>query len=131
MESPTAPRQETGGSWSRVKPSRIPRENMSDPVEFKNLIGGKLRPAASGRLLDSINPATGEVWARIPASDQNDANAAVSAAVAAFPEWSALPPSARTAYLKKASQVFIENGEEIARLESTDNGVLHSITRHV
>jgi len=51
--------------------------------EYRNLIGGVLRPAESGSLLDSINPTTGEVWARIPASSRADANAAVAGSVPA------------------------------------------------
>ena len=56
---------------------------MSDLREYRNLIGGELRPAESGSLLDSINPTTGEVWARIPASSRADANAAVAGSVPA------------------------------------------------
>ncbi|WP_435878102.1 aldehyde dehydrogenase family protein, partial [Streptosporangium canum] len=41
--------------------------------------------AADGRTLDSVNPATGEVWARVPASGRADAEAAVAAAREAFP----------------------------------------------
>ena len=66
-------------------------------AEYRNLIGGELRPALSGKLLDTINPASGEAWARIPASDKADVNAAVTAAAAAFPARSALPAAARAA----------------------------------
>jgi aldehyde dehydrogenase (NAD+) len=97
---------------------------MSELPEYRNLIGGELRPAASGRLLDVENPATGEIWGRIPASDQSDVNAAVAAAASAFAEWSAMPAAARGAYLRKVAEVFTEHGEELARLESRDNGFL-------
>ena len=90
---------------------------MTDLREYRNLIGGELRPAESGTLLDSINPTTGEVWAHIPASSRADANAAVAAASAAFPAWAALAPTARAAYLEKAAAVFVEYGEELALLE--------------
>jgi aldehyde dehydrogenase (NAD+) len=95
---------------------------MSDVPEFKNLIGGEVRKATSGTVMDSINPATGEVWARVPRSDADDAVAAVAAARAAFPGWSALPPERRSDYLKRVAEIFVEHGEELARLESTDNG---------
>jgi aldehyde dehydrogenase (NAD+) len=104
---------------------------MAELRTFKNLIDGKLRPAASGRLLDSVNPTTGEVWAKIPASDQTDADAAVSAAARAFPEWSSLPAPARAAYLRKVAKLFTEHGEELARLETTDNGNLLWITQQM
>ncbi|MET9242007.1 aldehyde dehydrogenase family protein [Nonomuraea sp. NPDC003709] len=92
---------------------------MSD---YRNLVGGELVPASDGRTLDSVNPATGEVWARIPASGAPDAEAAVAAARRAFPAWSALPALARAGYLRKVSEVFARNAEELARLETRDNG---------
>ncbi|MGW4962725.1 aldehyde dehydrogenase family protein [Nonomuraea sp. NPDC004186] len=92
---------------------------MSD---YRNLVGGELVPASDGRTLDSVNPATGEVWARIPASGPSDAEAAVAAARRAFPAWSALPALARAGYLRKVSEVFARNAEELARLETRDNG---------
>ena len=104
---------------------------MTDLREYRNLIGGGLRPAESGSLLDSINPTTGEVWAHIPASSRADAKAAVAAASAAFPAWAALAPTARAAYLEKAAAIFIEYGEELARLETTDNGNLLEVNRAV
>ena len=104
---------------------------MTDLREYRNLIGGELRPAESGTLLDSINPTTGEVWAHIPASSRADANAAVAAASAAFPAWAALAPTARAAYLEKAAAVFVEYGEELALLETTDNGNLLEVSRAV
>jgi aldehyde dehydrogenase (NAD+) len=104
---------------------------MSQLPEYRNLIGGALRSASAGRLLDVENPATGEIWARIPASDQGDVSAAVAAAAEAFPQWSALPAAARGAYLRKVADVFAVHGEELARLESRDNGFLlkNTLTR--
>jgi len=49
-------------------------------LELQNWIGGAPRPAASGRWLDSIEPATGRPWARVPDSDAADLEAAVRAA---------------------------------------------------
>ena len=68
---------------------------MSDIPQYRNLIGGELKPAASGAYLDSFNPATGELLGRVPASDRDDAIEAVEAAAAAFPAWSATPPALR------------------------------------
>lgn len=90
--------------------------------QYQNLIGGVVVPAASGALIDSINPASGEAWAQIPASDERDVNAAVAAARAAFSGWAALPPDSRAEYLKRVADLFVEHGEELAALESTDNG---------
>jgi aldehyde dehydrogenase (NAD+) len=85
--------------------------------EFRNLIGGEMRPAASGKLLDTFNPATGEVWSRVPASDSSDVEAAVAAATKAFKTWSLMPAAGRAHYLKLAGDVFRKHGEELQRLE--------------
>ena len=104
---------------------------MSEIVQYKNLIGGEVKAAASGGLLDTVNPATGEVWAKIPLSDRADANEAVAAAKAAFPAWSALSPDTRTEYLKRVAHMFLEYGDELAELESRDNGNPLSISKMV
>ena len=111
---------------------RQPEEvGVSEFVEYKNLIGGQMKGAASGRLLDTVNPATGEVWAKVPLSDHADVGEAVATAKAAFPAWSTLSPDERSAYLKKVGNLFIEHADELARLESTDNGNPLSISKMV
>ena len=100
-------------------------------VQYRNLIGGRVKEAASGRLLDTVNPATGKVWAKVPLSDRADADEAVAAAKAAFPAWSALSPDERSVYLKKVGNLFTEHADELARLESTDNGNPLSISKLV
>jgi aldehyde dehydrogenase (NAD+) len=96
---------------------------------YRNLVGGEMVGAASGAVMDSVNPATGEVWARVPKSDAADANRAVEAAQRAFPAWAALPPEARGNQLKKVADVFRKHGDELARLESADDGVPLAICR--
>jgi aldehyde dehydrogenase (NAD+) len=90
---------------------------VAELPEYKNLIGGEYRAAASGKCLDSINPSTGEVWARIPASDRTDVEAAVKAASDAFPAWSGLPAAGRAHYLRKVGDIFRQHSEELTRLE--------------
>ena len=92
--------------------------------EYHNLIDGHLRPAISGHFLDSVNPANGEIWARIPAGDGSDVDAAVKAAAAAFRSWSSLPAATRAHYLQQVGKIFADHGEELANLETRDNGRL-------
>ena len=99
--------------------------------EHLNLIGGEQRPATSGKWLESVNPATGDVWSRVPLSDADDVNAAVAAAVAAQPAWAALSSGVRGTYLERAAQVFADHGEELARLETTDNGNLFEVAKAI
>ena len=50
-----------------------------------NFIDGRHVEPAGGRFFDKINPATGEVIARVPDSDEHDIELAVAAALNAFP----------------------------------------------
>lgn len=95
---------------------------MSKLRRFENFINGETRPASSGAVLDSVNPASGEIWAQVPASDAGDVQEAVAAAKSALPGWAALSPDDRSAYLKKVADIFREHGEELAQIETTDNG---------
>lgn len=99
-------------------------------ADYRNLIDGRLVPAADGRTLDSVNPATGEPWARVPASGPRDADAAVAAAGRAFPRWSAMPALGRAHLLRRVAAVFTEHAEELARLETRDNGRILRDTLH-
>jgi aminomuconate-semialdehyde/2-hydroxymuconate-6-semialdehyde dehydrogenase len=91
-------------------------------VELKNYIGGKLQSASSGRWLDDHEPATTEVYARIPDSDSSDVDAAVGAAAKAFPAWSALSGEERGRWLLKLADLIERDLEKLARAESVDNG---------
>lgn len=99
-------------------------------ADYRNLIGGELVPATGGATMDSVNPATGEVWTRVPASGRPDAEAAVEAARRAFPGWAALPALGRSRFLRKVAQVFAAHAEELARLETRDNGRILRDTLH-
>ncbi len=81
---------------------------MSQLPRFNNLINGQVKPAASGAVLDSINPSTGEVWAQFPACDATDVQEAVAGAKAAFPAWSALAPEDRSEFLKQVGAIDLE-----------------------
>jgi benzaldehyde dehydrogenase (NAD) len=68
------------------------------------MIGGEDR--AASRTFERRNPVTGEVATRAAAASADDAVAAVDAALAAFPAWSALGPNARRAALMKAADAL-------------------------
>jgi len=70
------------------------------------LCGGAARPASNGATFERHNPATGEVATRAAAATLEDADAAVEAARAAFPAWSAMAPGARRALLLKAADAM-------------------------
>lgn len=90
--------------------------------DILNLIGGTFAPAHSGEWLDNIEPATGQVYGRIPRSGAEDVEAAVSAARAAFPAWRAWSPTDRRAVLMKLADKVAENAAMLAEAEARDNG---------
>lgn len=87
-----------------------------------NLINGVLQPALGGEWLDNVEPATGEVYGRIARSGEDDVEAAVTAARAAFPEWRAWSPAERRAVLHRLADKVVENAALLAEAEARDNG---------
>jgi betaine-aldehyde dehydrogenase len=86
------------------------------------LIGGERANSASGVLVESINPATGEVIARFPRCDQADVDAAVQAAERALPAWAAAPPGERAQALYRLADTIEARAEELAAIDVADNG---------
>ena len=61
--------------------------------EYDHFVGGTWRRSGSGKTIDVLNPATGELLTRVPAGDSRDVDAAVAAAREAFVTWGRPPPS--------------------------------------
>jgi acyl-CoA reductase-like NAD-dependent aldehyde dehydrogenase len=95
---------------------------MIGPTQL--LIGGKFRDAASGKTFPTINPATEEIIASVAEADAPDIDAAVKAARAAFnhKSWRNMAARDRAKLLWKVGDLIMKNHEELARLESIDNG---------
>jgi aminomuconate-semialdehyde/2-hydroxymuconate-6-semialdehyde dehydrogenase len=91
-------------------------------MQIGNFINGAFAPPESGQYLDDICPATGDVIAEIPDSDRRDVDNAVRAAKAAFPAWSKTRAEDRSRILLKVADLIEANLDELARLESDDNG---------
>jgi malonate-semialdehyde dehydrogenase (acetylating)/methylmalonate-semialdehyde dehydrogenase len=87
-----------------------------------NCIGGEWRPSQSSESMEVRNPATGEVIARGPLAGVGDVNAAVEAAAVAFPAWRRTPPQERIQFLFKFRRLLEEQGDDIARLTTQENG---------
>jgi acyl-CoA reductase-like NAD-dependent aldehyde dehydrogenase len=88
------------------------------------LIGGKWMPAKSGKTFETLNPATEQVLAQVAEGDKPDVDAAVAAARKAFEEgkWPAMGPHQRARYLFRIADLIEEHADELALLESLDNG---------
>lgn len=96
--------------------------NLEIPYHLENYIGGSLIAPLSGKFIDNINPATGEVYAHIPDSNEKDVEAAVHAAQKAFPAWSVTPVEERFKILNRIAELIDANLDELALAETNDNG---------
>lgn len=87
-------------------------------------IDGGFRPAASGATFDSVNPATGDVLAKVAACGAKDVDFAVQKARDAFEDgrWSGLHPSERKAVLIRLAKLIKRNARELAVMESLESG---------
>jgi phenylacetaldehyde dehydrogenase len=97
----------------------------------RNLIDGKWIPAASGQQFDVFNPADASVITRVPDSNREDINRAVAAARKAFESgpWSKMTPSERGKLVWKIGDLILEHADELAELESVDNGKPRAVAR--
>lgn len=98
---------------------------------YQMLIDGSWTDAKNGARFDSINPATGEVWATFAEASAGDVDRAVRAADRAFREgpWADMTPTARGHCLRRLGDLIIENGESLGRTECIDTGKLYRETR--
>jgi len=101
---------------------RSVQEFLSRPR--KMLIGGQWVEARSGKTFETFNPATGEVLAHVAEGDRADIDQAVAAARKAFETgpWPDMSPSERGRLLWKLSDLIEQHHQELAELETLDNG---------
>jgi acyl-CoA reductase-like NAD-dependent aldehyde dehydrogenase len=86
-------------------------------------LGGEWADPASAAVIDVINPADEQVFGRVPAGTRADIDAAVQAAAAALPGWSARPPAERAAYCTAISEGLARRTDELAELITRELGM--------
>ncbi|MBS0392618.1 MAG: 5-carboxymethyl-2-hydroxymuconate semialdehyde dehydrogenase [Proteobacteria bacterium] len=96
---------------------------------IKHIINGQ--QVESADTFETINPATGAVIAEVASGGQQEINAAVAAAKAAFPKWAATPVKERARLVKKLGDLIAAHVEEIADLETQDTGQVTNQTKRV
>lgn len=96
-----------------------------------NYINGALVESSNGLYLDNYEPAKGRVYSTIPRSSEIECELAYQAAKSAFPAWSMMPASERSAILLKIVALIEANWEEFALAESIDSGKPLWLTRSV
>ena len=85
-------------------------------------VGGEWVAAASGAVLEAVDPSTEEVLGTIPDGGPEDVERAVAAAREAAPGWRALGWRRRAGLLRELSARIAEQAEELARLDVRDSG---------
>lgn len=100
---------------------------MAQSVEVKTwnlVIAGKQESAANGETFDVVNPATGNVIAKVAKAGKEDIDRAVASARKAFDEgpWPKLNPFERGRVLQRIADRVRERADELAELESLNTG---------
>src|ERR1700675_35915 len=99
-----------------IKPPRVKDQPL--------FIGGKWLDSVSGKTFPTINPATGEAICQVAEGDKADVDLAAQAARKAFEDgpWPRMNASERGRLLNKLADLIEKNQEELAALETLDNG---------
>src|SRR5438132_676735 len=100
----------------RVTPPKVSTQKM--------LINGKWVDSVSGKTFPTTNPATGETICQVAEGDKADVDLAVKAARKAFESgpWPKMSASQRGKLLNNLAELIEQNAEELAALETLDNG---------
>jgi aldehyde dehydrogenase (NAD+) len=101
-----------------------PNKETVAPSATKLLINNRWVDSESGKTFPTYNPATGEEIARIAEADEHDVNKAVKAARKAFDHgpWRKMSAAERGRLLLRLADLIEKNAEELAQIESLDNG---------
>jgi phenylacetaldehyde dehydrogenase len=93
-------------------------------TDRKLFVDGQWVDSASGQTFDTPNPATGERLATVAEGDAEEINRAVRAARNAFEDgsWGRMTPSERGRLIWKIGDLILDHTEELAQLETLDNG---------
>jgi aldehyde dehydrogenase (NAD+) len=104
---------------------------VSGPSQL--FINNEWRASASGKTFATVNPATGEELAQIAEADASDVDAAVAAARRALESgpWRRMPASQRGQLITRLADLIEQHADELARLETLDNGMPLSVSRAV
>jgi malonate-semialdehyde dehydrogenase (acetylating) / methylmalonate-semialdehyde dehydrogenase len=98
-------------------------------TELNHWINGAPTPGTSTRFADVYHPATGSIQSRVPLATAAEVDAAVAAATAAFPDWSAQPPLRRARVLFRFREIFELRLDEVAALINREHGKVFSDAR--
>jgi aminomuconate-semialdehyde/2-hydroxymuconate-6-semialdehyde dehydrogenase len=96
--------------------------DLTIPSHLENYVNGEFIAPLSGRYIDDVNPATGEVFCQIPDSGEEDVELAVAAARTAFSKWAVTSAEERFTILNRIATLIDEQLDALAEAETIDNG---------
>jgi len=91
-------------------------------TDTRLLIAGQWCDAASGKTIDVINPANGQVIGRVAHAGIPDLDRALAAAQRGFEDWRKVPANERATTMRKAAGLVRERASDIARLLTQEQG---------
>jgi malonate-semialdehyde dehydrogenase (acetylating)/methylmalonate-semialdehyde dehydrogenase len=94
----------------------------ADVLRVSQYANGRWVESNAAEWQDVVNPATGEVLAKVPLADAAEVTAAIEVAAAAYPEWRRTPPEDRIQPLFKLKQLLEEHINDLARIITQENG---------
>ena len=100
-------------------------------MNIKNFIDGEYINPVSNKWLDNYNPATGNIYGKIPNSNKGDVDLAVKASEKAFKKWANTDIEIRSTILSKIADLLEKKLDEFAKAESKDNGKPVSLAKSV
>ena len=104
---------------------------MPAVTAYQMLIDGQWVDASDGARYDSVDPATGDVWASMPEATADDVDRAVRAAEAAgiSGKWASMTPTERGKCLRRLGDLLADASETLGRIETRDTGKMFKETR--
>jgi len=101
-----------------------PRRKAAPSFQTRLLIDGQFRDSVSGKTFATVNPATEEVIAQVAEGEAADIELAVKAARKAFDSdpWRKMDARDRGRLMNKLADLIEEHVDELAELETLDNG---------
>ena len=111
----------------------VPEHLQSCLTSQELFIGGEWRAPVSRETIPVENPATGERIGHVAAAGPEDVDQAVDAARTAFEskEWRRMSPEGREELIRKLADLIERHADELATLETLDNGMLYGFARNL
>ncbi len=97
-------------------------QSLRLPTHRDAYYGGAWHKPLGGRMIETINPGTGESLGAVMDGSAADAEAAIKAAKEAFRTWRRVPPLERAKLLRKIAEILRANADELALIDAADCG---------